>query len=185
MKRFDAPIKINTMPENADVVSIDKSALLRAKAVEIALSFQGQKEVPAGSNWGKFVQDCLKTVGITFPAAWCVAFTHRVYQDAAKALNTPNPHPKTAGVLKCMQMAGASRQIAKKDATDKNILAGYLGIMDFGKGLGHIYIVVSVEGNDIYTIEGNTDVAGGRTGGQVLMRKRSLKDAKLRCFITM
>jgi hypothetical protein len=171
-----------SIPQSAP---LDKGALLRAKAVEIALSFQGQKEVPAGSNAGKFVEDCLRTVGLGKGFSWCCAYTHRVYQDASTLLKVPNPHPKTAGVLKCMQMAGAGRQIAKKDATDKNILSGYLGIMDFGKGLGHIYIVVSVEGNDIYTIEGNTDAAGGRTGGQVLMRKRSLKDAKLRCFITM
>lgn len=158
---------------------------IRDVAVKIALSYVGQKEVPAGSNWGKFVQDCLKTVGITFPAAWCVSFTHRCYLEAANQLKIPNPHPRTAGVLKCMQMAGASRQIAKKDATEQNILSGYLGIMDFGKGLGHIYIVVSVEGDKVHTIEGNTDASGSRTGGSVCMRTRSLKDAKLRCFIKM
>jgi hypothetical protein len=171
-----------TTPNSAP---LDKSANYRLTALQIARTYVGQKEVPAGSNWGKFVQDCLKTVGITFPAAWCCAFTHRVYQEAATLLNVPNAHPKTGGVLKCMQMAGSSRQIAKKDASDKNILAGYLGIMDFGKGLGHIYIVVSVVGDVITTIEGNTDEAGGRTGGQVLLRQRSLKDAKLKCFITM
>jgi hypothetical protein len=163
----------------------DKSANYRLTALQIARTYVGQKEEPAGSNWGKFVQDCLKTVGITFPAAWCCAFTHRVYQEAANLLNVPNKHPKTGGVLKCMQLAGASRQIAKKDATDKNILAGYLGIMDYGKGLGHIYIVVSVVGDAITTIEGNTDASGSRTGGQVMVRHRSLKDDKLRCFITM
>jgi hypothetical protein len=173
----------NTITPNS--APLDKSAILRAKAVEIALSFQGQKEVPAGSNSGKFVEDCLRTVGLGKGFSWCCAYTHRVYQDASTILKLPNPHPKTGGVLKCMQMAGAGRQIAKKDATDKNILAGYLGIMDYGKGLGHIYIVVSVVGDVITTIEGNTDAAGGRTGGQVLMRQRSLKDAKLRCFITM
>lgn len=158
---------------------------IRDVAVKIALSYEGQKEVPAGSNAGKFVEDCLRTVGLGKGYSWCCAYTHRVYLEAANQLGIANPHPKTGGVLKCMQMAGASRQIAKKDATDKNILSGYLGIMDFGKGLGHIYIVVSVDGDKVHTIEGNTDASGSRTGGMVCRRVRSIKDAKLRCFITM
>lgn len=172
---------MNTTPTIANNIGLN----IRDVAVKIALSYEGQKEAPAGSNWGKFVQDCLKTVGLTFPAAWCVAFTHRCYQEAANQLKIANPHPKTGGVLKCMQMAGVARQIPKAQANDKNILSGYLGIMDFGKGLGHIYIVVSVDGDKVHTIEGNTDASGSRTGGMVCRRVRSLKDAKLRCFIAM
>jgi hypothetical protein len=63
------------------------------------------------------------------------------------------------------------------------VLAGYQFIMDYGKGLGHTGIVVSVEGDSFTTIEGNTDAGGSRTGGSVCLRSRRFDDPKLKGFI--
>jgi hypothetical protein len=58
--------------------------------------------------------------------------------------------------------------------------------MDYGKGLGHTGIVVSVNADGSYTtIEGNTNEAGSREGDRVAVKVRNLSDAKLKGFITV
>jgi len=48
--------------------------MLSSKALEVAKTQLGVEESPRGSNWGFSVQVYLKSVGITFPASWCMAF---------------------------------------------------------------------------------------------------------------
>lgn len=148
-------------------------------ALTIAHSYVGQKEVPAGSNAGVFVEGCLKLVGLSKGYSWCQAFVYRCFHEAAIMRNRTNPVPKTAGVLKCWQSVPASLKVSKK----KTPTAGCQFIMDYGKGLGHTGIVVSVEGNTFTTIEGNTDANGSRTGGMVCLRSRRFDDPKLVGFI--
>ena len=47
---------------------------LSDKVVKVAITQVGKQEKPLGSNWGIPVQDYLKSVGITHPASWCMAF---------------------------------------------------------------------------------------------------------------
>lgn len=153
-------------------------------ALLIAHSYIGQKEIPAGSNAGEFVEGCLKLVGLGKGYAWCMAFVYRCYHEAAQKLGIENPVPKTAGVLKCLQLTKKDKVIYKKNATISNIKAGSQFIMDYGKGLGHTGIVVSFNTDGTFTtIEGNTDANGSRTGGMVCLRTRSVKEAKMKAFI--
>lgn len=149
-----------------------------SKVIEIARSYVGQKEEPAGSNKGPFVTPTLAMVGINFPAPWCQAFAYRIYKEAGiETVRTP-------GVLDCWRKAPAAKKVLKKNANKHTVPPGSQFFMDFGKGRGHTGLVVSIEGNVIHTIEGNTDMqTGSRTGGSVCERTRSLTDAKLLGFV--
>ncbi len=140
---------------------------LALRALEIARSEIGTREVT--TNWGSpkdpsDVDDFLKSVGITFPAPWCMAFVYWCFEQAAKELGVPNPVPRTGGVAKCWS-----------DAKDKRVLMpqkGDLFVMLNPNGTGHIGFVDNVPGLTFSTIEGNTNEAGSREGVMVRARER-------------
>ena len=136
---------------------------LQEKALKIAISQLGQHENPLGSNWGKPVQDYLKSVGITFPASWCMAFVYWCFDQVS---NGSNPLVKTGGVMR------AWREADKKYRVVGDPQPGDVFIMDFGKGLGHTGFVEKVDANFIYTIDGNTNDSGSREGIEVCRRQR-------------
>ena len=131
--------------------------------LQIAILEIGHEEIPRGSNWGVHVQKYLNSVGIDFPASWCMAFVFWCCEQS----NPINPLIKTAGVL---------RQWNKIDPKYKftTPVQGDIFIMDFGKGLGHTGFVESVHGNHIHTIEGNTNDEGTREGYEVCRRMRKI-----------
>lgn len=131
--------------------------------IEIAITQIGVEEVPRGSNWGDGVKKYLNSVGINFPASWCMAF---VYWCVANS-GTNNLLYKTGGVLN--QWNKVSSWCKHKEP-----LAGDIFIMDFGKGLGHTGFVEKVEGGLIHTIEGNTNDTGSREGYEVCRRIRNI-----------
>ena len=129
--------------------------------IQVAITQIGKEEIPRNSNWGEHVQKYLKSVGITFPASWCMSFVYWCCKEA-------NPNTilfKTGGVLK---------QWAKTDVKYRHTspLAGDVFIMDHGHGLGHTGFVENVVGDEIHTIEGNTNDEGLREGYEVCRRVR-------------
>lgn len=136
------------------------------RAVEIALSQEGKCEIPKNSNWGEDVKTYLASVGIRFPAPWCMAFVYWCFEQAAKELAVKNPLFKTGGVL-------VQFEKSKKNAVRYNPKPGDIFIMRFGHGTGHTGIVESVDESFIYTIEGNTNDDGSREGYEVAKRKRA------------
>lgn len=135
--------------------------------VQIAITQIGKQEIPKNSNWGEHVQKYLKSVGITFPASWCMAFVYWCCKEADPSTILF----KTGGVLKQWQ---------KTDSKYKHStpLAGDIFIMDFGGGLGHTGIVELVEGENIHTIEGNSNDEGSREGYEVCRRVRKISSCK-------
>jgi len=144
------------------------------KVVEVALSQLGVEEKPKGTNWGPQVSEYLKSVGITFPASWCMAFVYWVHEKAAKETGVSNMMAKTGGVLNQFNKR-------KENFAITNPEPGDVFIMDYGKGLGHTGIVESVEGEFVHTIEGNTNDEGSREGYEVCKRKRPI--AKMKGFL--
>lgn len=153
-------------------LTIVDTALTIARA-ELAKKVQ---EVPKGSNWGDEVKKYLISVGINFPAPWCMAFVYWVFNQSAKEMSVTNPLIKTGGVLR--QWNEVPKKYKKKDP-----VRGCIFIMDYGKGLGHTGIVEKVEGDYIHTIEGNTNDEGSREGYEVCRRKREI--AKCKGFIVL
>ncbi len=130
--------------------------------LQIAILEIGKEEVPRNSNWGEHVQKYLHSVGIDFPASWCMAF---IYWCCELAGN--NKLIKTGGVMRQW------REISE-NFKFKSPMAGDIFIMDFGKGLGHTGFVESVEGESIHTIEGNSNDEGSREGYEVCRRTRKI-----------
>lgn len=136
---------------------------LSDEALRIAITQIGQTEKPLGSNWGEPVKTYLASVGINFPAAWCIAFGYWCFQEAADNLGIQNPVPKTGSVLHCWEIADTKYKILGRPQK------GDIFIMDLGNGLGHAGLVEEVEADNIilHTIDGNTNNNGSREGVEV------------------
>lgn len=157
---------------------------LSDKALEIAISQLGKEENPRGSNWGKTgdpVPGYLASVGINFPASWCMAFMYWCVKQAILALpveqikwinvlQSYNPLYHTAGVLEQWKFIRAENKIPQAGSTPQ---AGNIFIMDLGHGLGHTGMVESVDPDGtLHTIEGNTNDTGSREGYEVARKVR-------------
>lgn len=135
--------------------------------LSIARSQLGMAEIPHGSNWGKHVEKYLRSVGIGFPAAWCMAFVYWVFEQACKETGNDNLLVKTGGVMRQWNEC-------KKTLRTKTPQRGAIFIMDYGKGLGHTGIVEKVlPDGKIQTIEGNTNDDGSREGYEVARHTRN------------
>ena len=66
---------------------------------------------------------------------------------------------------------GQWNEVAKQYKS-KTPQVGSIFIMDYGKGLGHTGIVERIDGDTLYTIEGNTNDEGSREGYEVCRRTR-------------
>lgn len=157
---------------------------LSAKALEIAISQLGKEENPRGSNWGQKgdpVPMYLASVGLNFPASWCMALMYWCVDQAVSALvklgiakwipglQSYNPMVRTGGVLEQWRLIRPEYRILVGEA----VQPGDIFIMDLGHGLGHTGIVEKVNADgSLGTIEGNTNDTGGREGYEVARRVR-------------
>jgi hypothetical protein len=153
------------------------------KHIEIAIGELGKQEIPLNSNWGEHVQKYLKSVGIDFPASWCMAFVYWCVETSGARVQMPgaaglrNPLVKTGGVLR--QWNEIEKQFGQPKCKFSTPQPGDIFIMDFGKGLGHTGFVERVEGDIIHTIEGNaTTVSGSREGIEVCRKTRKISACK-------
>jgi len=144
------------------------------KYLDIAKSQIGKSELPKNSNWGPDVKKYLASVGITFPASWCMAFVYWcVDQHYPK-----NPLTKTGGVL-------AQWNSLPKSMKVKVPLPGDIFIMDFGTGHGHTGFVTAVNGDRIETIEGNSNDDGSREGYEVCVKPGGRLISSIKGFIRL
>lgn len=150
---------------------------IKELALEVAITQLDKQEDPKGSNWGHPVQDYLKSVGIGFPASWCMAFLYWCFDSASKTLGMSNPMFKTGGVL--AQWNNRKENQLPKEYHD--LQPGDIFIMDFGKGLGHTGIIEKIENGILQTIEGNTNDTGSREGYEVCRRTR--EQLKMKGFL--
>jgi hypothetical protein len=137
------------------------------KHIETAISQLDKCEIPKGSNWGPDVQGYLASVGIGFPASWCMAFVYW----CVKQSGITNPLIRTGGVLHQWNHIGKQYKFSEPKAGD-------IFIQDHGKGLGHTGFVERVQGDKIFTIEGNTNDTGSREGYEVCRRVRDISSCK-------
>ncbi len=161
------------------------SASLAQLALQTALSQLGVSEHPVGSNSGPMVNEYLKSVGLNPGYAWCQAFVHWCYEQAAEQARENNPVIKTAGVQDCWNRTAVQFKITKEEAlkSPELLKPGYQFILSFGKGAGHTGMVESMDGQTIHTIEGNSNTNGSREGYEVVRHKRNLTDPFLLGFI--
>lgn len=157
---------------------------ISGEALDVAITQIGKKENPKGSNWGEPVKDYLKSVGINFPASWCMAFVYWCYDTASHNLGINNPLVKTGGVLAQWNNIDKDKKInlsnLLKDSSP--LKPGDIFIMNYGQGLGHTGIIESIGKNKIHTIEGNTNDTGSREGYEVCRKIRLLASPIIGCI---
>lgn len=126
------------------------------------------------------IDQYLKYVNISFPAAWCMAFGQYHFNRACINTNVANSLIKGAGVRTVY------REMRKKGTRLPSYRAGERGQLQCyqsGKTqYGHVAIVTGRTSNgQLKTIEGNTGPDGGRDGDGVYRKIRPLRGyAKLR-----
>lgn len=135
--------------------------------LQLAILEIGKEEIPRGSNWGEHVEKYLASVGIYFPASWCMAFVYWCVENS----DMKNPLIKTGGVLKQWNEVNPIYKSSSPRIGD-------IFIMDFGKGLGHTGFVENIVGDLIHTVEGNTNDTGSREGYEVCRRQREISKCK-------
>jgi len=150
------------------------------KVLEIAQSQLGLQEIPKGSNWGPHVQKYLKSVGIDFPASWCMAFVYWCVNEACKQEVKANPLIKTGGVLRQWNEITPAFKVKGLKPQPGDIF-----IMDFGKGMGHTGFVTKVFETRIETIEGNSNDDGSREGYEVCSKPNGRLISSIKGFIRL
>lgn len=136
------------------------SALARVLSVAQAEVRLGVTEKPFGSNNVKYNTAFYGRPVHDQRFAWCAVFQWWCYQRAGIPTSI---FPKSARVFTIRDW------FAARDRFGRTPRVGSLVIFDFS----HIGIVEKVMPHSIQTIEGNTDAAGGRTGGRVMRKVRS------------
>jgi len=167
----------NSLP---DTVDVPLSPLLQT-TLAVAASQIGVMEHPPGSNKGPEVDRYLEAVGLGPGHAWCAAFVYWVFEKAATTVNVPNPLIKTAGVLDHWNKAkreGITRLLPGDVQEDFSLIKpGLIFVMRLEGNDGHTGIVEGFRDDRLITIEGNTNISGGREGVGVFRRtSRKLSD---------
>lgn len=139
------------------------------KLIEIAETQLGVHERAERDNRGVEVEKYLASVGLKGGYSWCMAFVYWCANESAKSQTGKiNPLVKTAGVM------AQWNTVNKKYKFKTFPQVGDIFIMDFGRGLGHTGIVISVQSDTITTIEGNSNDEGSREGYEVCKRTRKI-----------
>lgn len=158
------------------IFPLTPSSVLVDEVLKIARSQMNVKEA-TGKNDGIQVEKYLASVSLGKGFPYCQAFVYWVFNEACKNLKRTNPVPKTAGVLDCFNKAKEKYLVI---GTPK---PGDQGIMSFGAGKGHTFIVNEVDGLYVHTFEGNTSAdptipAEDREGQGNFERRRLIKNVK-------
>lgn len=154
--------------------------------IDFAIEELGKQEIPIGSNWGVNVQKYLKSVAITFPASWCMAFVYWCYEQSKVRVTlgqvTYNPLIRTGSVLEQWHEIDRQYKLPVKGCIPQ---PNDVAIFDHGRGFGHTGIVeYSFEnGMKFQTIEGNTNATGAREGFEVERKLHDITEPMLIGFI--
>lgn len=152
------------------------SAFLK-QVLAVAAGEVGTMESPLGSNRGPKVDLYIKSAGLDPKGAypWCTCFAYWCFQTAAEAAGVANPCFKSGSVL--AEWAGANTVTGAKrflpveaQATPSLIVPGTLFLLKTSGVTGHIGFVEATQGNQMTTIEGNTNDGGSREGIGVFRR---------------
>jgi hypothetical protein len=144
--------------------------MLAESTLQIALSQEGVKEHPIGSNSGTEVNQYLKSVGLGPGNPWCMAFVYWCVNEAATAHKIKNPLVRTGSV----QVQWVNTTLRKLPNRASGIKPGDIFVMLFKNGTGHTGFVEKIENGMVHTIEGNTNDDGSREGYEWARRIRPI-----------
>lgn len=146
-------------------------------AIQIALSYVGEKEDPAGSNSSQKI-DLVQSSFNYNKVQYCALFSQYIYKVSCKLFGIEFPFPGTASSQTLYEWA------KKNNCASNNFSELQVGdIIIWRKRKlwqGHVGVVVDVDFmNEVfYTVEGNTsnsDFGSQRDGDGIYKRKRFMK----------
>lgn len=115
------------------------------------------KEDPPGSNRSLCVDNFSKAIhGAAHAWAWCATFLSYVFDETFKDFGLQNTFIKTAKTSDMLNWGKQKKLVDAKPAVGSVM---YVDRYDNkGKKVGgHVGLVIKVEGNNFYTIDGNSD----------------------------
>ena len=144
---------------------------MNIKIADIAKSYIGKNEVPGNMGFtDKVFEKKMIDVGFVKSWAWCALFLELCVKEG---------NPDFYKLHEKLFSASATSTYKNFDIAKKTKQLPSVGdgvIWRFGNGWqGHAGIVISITDDGFYSIEGNTNAAGGREGIEVARKKRLLK----------
>ena len=141
--------------------------VLTTTALDIARGFVGAQEV-GGNNRGTQVEGWLRRVGRPPGESWCAALQWCIADDSFRKHSFLNPISPCASVVRLIASLPERCRLAGP-APGCWCAHEELNATGKGTGRGHIGIVDELDpaNEGTYTIEGNTNSEGSRTGGGV------------------
>ena len=138
-----------------------------------ARRYLGVMEAPKNSNRGRDIDYWIHEVGLEPAGAypWCAAFVSQVGRQAE---GHRWPCPRTAGVAILAAWAATKANVLQTTPAVGDLFLLWSPTL---KRFAHVGIVTLVNGGQYETIEGNTNVSGGREGFGVFARMRSTDGA--------
>jgi len=145
--------------------------ILTQTALDIARGFVGVQEV-GGNNRGPEVEAWLHRVGLAPGNAWCMAFAWCCVDDAFRKLELPNPIRPCASVVRMWHALPDNCKL-----TEPAPGAWAFHHDSANPNLGHVEFIDALDplGKGTYTVGGNTNSEGSRTGGGVYRHTPSLR----------
>jgi hypothetical protein len=140
--------------KNAIIIPAANASQKASQFISIIQKYLGKKEEPG--NKGPMVTDFLKKTGIGTGNPWCMAFVYAIFDEFTGGLN---PLVKTAAVRHHWNNIPAGvTKITRADAVKdpSKVKAGQIFYKSRGVDTGHTGIVVSVSGNTVTTVDGNS-----------------------------
>lgn len=152
-------------------IEINANDGLAKNAICYALSQEGIREV--GSNTGPEVDQYLASVHAAPGNPWCSAFACWSIINAARDLGIA-PGVKYSASTYGLWTKNPNLQISVP--TENCIFLINHGLSSKGNRIGHVGLVVGINGNQLATVEGNTNAGGSRNGDGVYKRTRQLSE---------
>lgn len=153
-------------------IEINANDGLAENAIRIALSQEGVREIN-GSNSGPEVDKYLASVHTDPGNPWCSAFASWCIMQAAEALGIT---PEISFSASTYGLWTKNQTLQMATPTDNCVFLINHGLSKQGSRIGHVGLVVSVDGNNLETIEGNTNAGGSRNGDGVYKRTRQVSE---------
>ena len=149
---------------------------LLTTVITIARQELGVVETPPGSNSGPRVNEYLQSIHLGPGYPWCAAFVYWCFEQASVALNRVNPLVRTGGCMDHWRKTKGIRIVMAEALRNPLLIEpGCIFIINMGKGKGHTGIVVSVVGDTLHTIEGNTNTSHSANGVGVFELERKIE----------
>lgn len=144
--------------------------------LEIAIRFVGLREESKNrsSEITKFWLDTSYPTGAINREPWCAAFVCYCLAQASREgwVHKAKALPREGAVRYFLDWCRGRDGVDLFNPTTNPLLPG--DIIIFLPNLSHIGFLESVDGQTLRTIEGNTNIEGGREGDGVYRRKRAI-----------